>query len=170
MLTPLDINKKEFNRSFRGYSCEEVDEFLEQVLRDYGQIFRENQELRERNLHLSEELERFARLEQTIKDTLVMAQQASDEIRQNAQKEAGLIIQKAENNAREIIKQAKIQVERAERQYSDLQAKTAVFKMRLTSFLRAQLESLGDEEAAVASEEKTETICSEDSDLDPVTQ
>ncbi|WP_258359350.1 DivIVA domain-containing protein [Moorella sulfitireducens (nom. illeg.)] len=152
MLTPLDINKKEFHRTFRGYSCEEVDEFLEQVLRDFGQIYRENQELREKNLRLGGELERYARLEQTLKDALVMAQQTADEMRQNAQREAALIIQEAENKAREILNQARLQVEKAERYRSDLEAKTAAFKMRLRSFLQAQLEILAtEEEAAPAS-------------------
>lgn len=148
MLTPLDINKKEFSRSFRGYSCNEVDEFLEQVLRDYGQVFRENQELREKNLRLTEELEHHANLEQTIKEALVMAQQTGEEMRQNAQREADLIIKEAENKALTMINQAQAEVEKAERYYSDLQAKTAAFKMRFRSFLKAQLEILVDDEAA----------------------
>lgn len=173
MLTPLDINKKEFSRSFRGYSCEEVDEFLEQVLRDYGQVFRENQELREKNLYLTEELERYARLEKTIKDALVMAQQTSDEMRENAQREASLIIKEAENKAREIIHQAQVEVEKAERYQSDLQAKTAAFKMRFRSFLKAQLELLVDDEAAATVDEKMttgEVQIKQEGDLDPVTQ
>lgn len=150
MLTPLDINKKEFHRSFRGYSCEEVDEFLEQVLRDYGQVYRENQELREKNLRLAEELERYNKLEQTLKDALIMAQQTADEMRQNAQREAGLIVQEAENKAREILNQARLQVEKAERYRSDLEAMAAAFKTRLRSFLQAQLELLAAEEAAAS--------------------
>ncbi|MBE3573495.1 MAG: DivIVA domain-containing protein [Moorella humiferrea] len=154
MLAPLDINKKEFRRAFRGYSCEEVDEFLEQVLRDYGQIYRENQELREKNLRLTEELERYANLEQVIKDALVVAQQAAEETRRNAQREAGLIIQEAENKAREILNQARLEVEKAERYRKELEASTAAFKTRLRSFLKAQMELLAVEEAAAA-EEKT---------------
>jgi len=92
MLTPLDINEKEFTRAFRGYKCEEVDEFLEQVVRDYSQVLRENQELREKNRHLAEEMERFASLESTIKETLIVAQQTAEAIKRNAQQEAALII------------------------------------------------------------------------------
>ncbi len=149
MLTPLDINKKEFSRSFRGYNCNEVDEFLEQVLRDYGQVFRDNQELREKNLRLTEELEGYAKLEQTIKEALVMAQQTGEEMRRNAQREADLIIKEAENKTQEMIQQAQNKVEKAERYYSDLQAKITAFKMRFSSFLRAHLESMADEETAV---------------------
>ncbi|MDN5345290.1 MAG: cell division initiation protein [Clostridia bacterium] len=157
MLTPLDINKKEFHRSFRGYSCEEVDEFLEQILKDYGQAFRENQELREKNQRLTEELERYARLEQTIKDALVMAQQTADEMRQNAQREASLIIQEAEQKSREILDQARSEAEKIERYRNSLQARTAAFKLRLRSFLQAQLELLASEEAAATAVPGTDT-------------
>ncbi|MGI9859913.1 DivIVA domain-containing protein [Moorella naiadis] len=150
MLTPLDINKKEFHRSFRGYSCEEVDEFLEQILRDYGQVYRENQELREKNQRLSEEMERYTRLEQTLKDSLVMAQQTADAMRQNAQREAELKIQEAENQAREILNQARLQAEKTERYQQDLEAGTRAFKMRLRSLLQAQLELLDSEDRADA--------------------
>jgi len=146
VLTPLDINKKEFHRSFRGYSCEEVDAFLEQILRDYGQVYRENQEIREKNQRLSDEMERYNRLEQTLKDALVMAQQTADEMRQNAQQEAELKIQAAENNAREILNQARCQAERIERYQKDLEAGTRVFKMRLRALLQAQLELLGGDD------------------------
>ncbi|MDK2820698.1 MAG: cell division initiation protein [Clostridia bacterium] len=151
MLTPLDINKKEFHRTFRGYSCEEVDEFLEQLLKDYGQVYRELQELREKNKSLTQELQRYANLEQTIKDALLMAQQSAEEIRTNAQREANLILQEAENQAKEILNKAKLQVEKAQRYRSDLEAQTESFKMRLRSFLEAQLDLLnGDIEAATS--------------------
>jgi len=155
LLTPLDINKKEFHRAFRGYSCEEVDEFLEQILKDYGQVFRENQELREKNQRLVEELARYTNLEQTIKDALVMAQQTADELRQNAQQEAGLIVQEAELKAQQILNQTQEQVIQAENYRSNLEARTEAFKRRWRSFLQAQLELLAAEtgaDAAVAGE------------------
>lgn len=161
MLTPLDINKKEFHRSFRGYNCEEVDEFLEQILRDYGQVYRENQEMREKNQRLSEELERYAHLEQTLKDALVMAQQAADEMRQNAQREAELKLQEADNKAREILNQARAQAEKVERYQRDLEASTRAFKMRLRSLLKAQLELLEDPveaEAAATADRQVEPL------------
>jgi len=47
MLTPLDIHNKEFKRSFRGYNEEDVDEFLDRVIKDYELLYRENIELKE---------------------------------------------------------------------------------------------------------------------------
>ena len=47
MLTPLDIQNQEFRKAFRGYNEAEVDEFLEQVLHDYEELYRTNIDLRE---------------------------------------------------------------------------------------------------------------------------
>ncbi len=47
MLTPLDIDNKKFSRSMRGYSVEEVDDFLEELTNDYERLYRENAEYKE---------------------------------------------------------------------------------------------------------------------------
>ena len=44
-LTPLDIHNKEFSRSFRGYDEDQVNEFLDQVIKDYEALIRENKDL-----------------------------------------------------------------------------------------------------------------------------
>ncbi|SMB94434.1 cell division initiation protein [Thermanaeromonas toyohensis ToBE] len=145
VLTPLDINKKEFRRSFRGYSCPEVDEFLEQLLRDYTQVFRENQELRDKVLRLQEELERFTRLENTLKETLVVAQRAAEETRENARRESEALLKETEAKAQEIMNQALNKVAEAERRLASLEEQARTFKTRLRSFLLAQLKLLESE-------------------------
>ncbi|MDF2569775.1 MAG: divIVA, partial [Sporomusa sp.] len=57
MLTPLDIHSKEFKRSFRGYNEEEVDEFLDKVIKDYETLYRENIDLKETIERLNSKLE-----------------------------------------------------------------------------------------------------------------
>ncbi|MCG0276967.1 MAG: DivIVA domain-containing protein [Thermanaeromonas sp.] len=146
VLTPLDINKKEFRRSFRGYSCPEVDEFLEQLLKDYTQVFRENQELRDKVLRLEEELERFTRLENTLKETLVVAQRAAEETRENARRESETLLKEAEARAQEIMSQALNKVAEAERRLASLEEQARAFKARLRSFLLAQLKLLDSED------------------------
>ncbi|MGI9951125.1 DivIVA domain-containing protein [Moorellaceae bacterium AZ2] len=153
VLTPLDINKKEFRRTLRGYSCEEVDEFLAQLLRDYTQVFRENQELRERVLYLEEELGRFSRLENTLKETLVMAQKAAEEARENARQEAETLLRQAEAQAQSMIAQARNKVAEIERYQAGLEARVRSFKSRWRSFLLAQLELLEAEDQAAPSAE-----------------
>ena len=48
MLTPLDIHNKVFSKGVRGYKLEEVDAFLDEVIRNYESLFRENRELKKR--------------------------------------------------------------------------------------------------------------------------
>ena len=58
-LTPLDIHNKEFSKGFRGYDEDEVNEFLDQVIKDYEMVIREKKELEERLNDLTERLGHF---------------------------------------------------------------------------------------------------------------
>lgn len=157
VLTPLDINKKEFRRAFRGYSCEEVDEFLEALLRDYSQVFRENQELREKLSLLEEEVERFNKLENTLKEALIMAQKTAEETRENARREAEALLREAVAKAESMINKARDKVAEIERYRELLETRVRSFKVRWRSLLLSQLELLEAEgEAAAADGEASE--------------
>ena len=58
-LTPLDIHNKEFSRSFRGYDEDQVNEFLDQIIKDYEALIRENKDLQNQQLTLQERLDHF---------------------------------------------------------------------------------------------------------------
>ena len=75
VLTPLDIQNKQFRKVLRGYSEEEVNVFMSRILRDYEQMFKENQELKEENKKLGSALEQYKTLEDTLNKTLLIAQQ-----------------------------------------------------------------------------------------------
>lgn len=47
MITPMDIHNKTFSKGLRGYSEEEVNDFLRQIVTDYEQIYREHREMEE---------------------------------------------------------------------------------------------------------------------------
>ena len=80
MITPLDIQNKQFKRAFRGYKEGEVDEFLDEIIIDYEKIYKENIELKDKILMLSEQIKYYKNLEETLKDTLVVAQNTADEV------------------------------------------------------------------------------------------
>jgi len=147
MLTPLDIHNKEFARGWRGYRPAEVRAFLEQVVKGYEELYRENQELREQVLGLEQALKKYREWEETIKETLVMAQKAAAEARQNAEKEAELILQEARRRAEETLARAQAEVEKQWREYEQLRERTAAFRRRWRALLAAELEALGAEEA-----------------------
>ena len=99
MLTALDIHNKEFKRSFRGYSEDEVDEFLDQVVKDYEKLYRDNIELKETLDRVNSKLEHFQHMENTLHNTLVIAQETAEEVKLNAKKESELQLKEAEIRA-----------------------------------------------------------------------
>ena len=95
MLTPLDIHKKEFRRAFRGYNEEEVDMFLDQLAKDYEELYAANLELKEQVEKHENGIARYRELEDVIKETLIMAQKNADELRNNTEKEVQVMLQEA---------------------------------------------------------------------------
>ena len=65
-LTPLDIHNKEFSRGFRGYDEDEVNEFLDQIIKDYEILIREKKETEERLNSLNERLGHFTNIDETL--------------------------------------------------------------------------------------------------------
>src|SRR3989304_2738748 len=104
-LTPLDIHHKEFRRAIRGYNEEEVDVFLDQVAEEFERVFKENIDLKDQIEGMKDKVKQYEGVEQTLQRALRTAQQAADEVQNNAQKESELIVKDAELKAKEIIQQ-----------------------------------------------------------------
>ena len=99
MLTPLDIHKKEFRRAFRGYNEEEVDMFLDQLAKDYEELYTANLELQEQVHKHENGIARYKELEDVIKETLIMAQKNADDLRSNTEKETQVLLHEARVNS-----------------------------------------------------------------------
>lgn len=143
MLTPLDIHNKEFKRSFRGYNEEDVDEFLDRVIKDYEQLYRENIELKENMDRLNSKLEHFQHMENTLHNTLIVAQETAEEVKLNAKKSTELMIKETEINAQKLIDEASNKVRRMASEYQDLKKQVDVYRVRMRTLVQAQLEILG---------------------------
>jgi len=133
-LTPLDIHNKEFRRTFRGYSEEDVDEFLDEVVRDFEALLRENAQLKERAEELGARLSHYRSMEETMNNTLILAQQTADELRESSRRQADLTVREAESRAAELVR-------RGEEQLRRLQEKAEGAKDRLQE-LRARLRGM----------------------------
>lgn len=94
-LTPNDIHNKTFTKAFRGYDEDEVNEFLAQVRKDYEIILRKN-ELESKVNELDERLGHFSTIEETLNKSILVAQEAAEDVKRNSEKEAKLIIREAE--------------------------------------------------------------------------
>ena len=99
-ITPLDIRRKEFKRSVRGYSDEEVDIFLDEVADEFERLFQENMELHDRMSRMDEQIAGHSQLKDALEKTLISAQLQAEELRANAHKESELILRDAEMKAR----------------------------------------------------------------------
>lgn len=119
-LTPIDIQQQQFARQLRGYSRPEVDSFLEIIGEQLGEVARENSDLAIQLKCQEEELGHHRDRETTMREALLTAQQALEEIRDNAQKEAHLIISEAELKAEKILHNAHGRVSRILEDVSEL--------------------------------------------------
>lgn len=143
-LTPVDIYNKEFKRSFRGYQEDEVNEFLDHVVRDFEAALKENEDLRQQLSGIGERIEQYRKLEDTLKSTLVIAQQAADDVRAAAQREADVIVRDAQARAAEIVAGAERQLREYQDQLGGLRHEWDTFRARLRGMLQGQLSLLDD--------------------------
>ncbi|QDP40107.1 DivIVA domain-containing protein [Radiobacillus deserti] len=139
-LTPLDIHNKEFTRGFRGYDEDEVNEFLDQVIKDYELLIREKKELKEKVDYLNEKLGHFTNIEETLNKSILIAQETAEEVKGNAAKESKLIIKEAEKNADRIINEALHKSRKISIEVEELKKQAKVFRTRLKMLVEAQLD------------------------------
>lgn len=145
-LTPLDIHNKEFNKGFRGYDEDEVNEFLDQVIKDYEQLMREKKELEGKVLELTEKIGHFTSIEDALNKSILIAQEAGEEVKRNAQKEAKLIIKEAEKNADRIINESLSKSRKIAIDIEELKKQSKVFRTRFKMLIEAQLEMLDNDD------------------------
>ena len=139
MLTPLDIQNKEFGREFRGYSMQEVDEFLNLVIDGYERLYKENMEAKDSITKLNESLKQYKNIENTLQSALVVAQSASEQVQKNAEEKAENIVADANNRAKEIIANSFEEVKKLEYRYEELKRSIDVYRAKMTALLESQL-------------------------------
>ena len=155
-LTPNDIHNKEFHRGFRGYAENEVDEFLDEVVREFEVLLRERQELRLQAEEAEQRLSRFQELEEHLQRALVVAQQTADEVRQNAQREAELITREAQQRAEQLMDEARAQLKILEHDLLERRRELDVWKARVRSLLESELALLADAGGSTAAATREE--------------
>lgn len=106
MITPMDIHNKTFSGQIRGYSKDEVNAFLEELASDYEKIYREHRTMEEEMDAIRTKLRNYEKMESTMSNTLIMAQETADNVKKNAHKEAELSVREAQNEAQKIVSDA----------------------------------------------------------------
>ncbi len=141
-LTTIDIQNKEFTKGFRGYKQEEVDEFLEQAAKDYETAIKEKISLEEQVRQLEEKLGQYQRLENTLHNSIIVAQETAEDVKRNAGKEADLIRREAEKDAQRLLEEARYKASRILAEHEEVYKQAQIFKLRFRSFVEAQLATL----------------------------
>lgn len=141
-ITPNEISNKEFKKIFRGYNTDEVDDFLEQIVDDYEKIFKENVTLKEEISNLRENIAHYSNMEQTLQNTLLLAQTAAEQAKENCRKETEIIIKEAQEKALEIVHDAEHKTLEINKQYEILKNEFTMFKSRFKGLLEAELGSI----------------------------
>lgn len=145
-LTPLEIHNKEFSKGFRGYDEDEVNEFLDQIIKDYEIILREKKELENKLNEVHDRLGHFTSIEETLNKSIIIAQEAGEEVKRNAQKEAKLIIKEAEKNADRIVNDSLSKARKIAMDIEELKKQSKVFRTRFKMLVAAQLDLLDNDD------------------------
>ena len=128
-VTPLDIQQKRFHLGFRGYDRKEVEDFLELAREEMEALVREVTELREFRQASEERIQEFKEREDMLKNTMLTTQKVAEDMKENARKEAALIIKDAEIRAQQIL-------ERGQEERAKLEADVLNLKRRKHHFLQ----------------------------------
>ncbi len=145
MITPLDIENKTFGKqAINGYSTQEVHEFMAELLQDYERMYKENKEYREKIETLSQGIQHYKSIEDTLQNALVVAQGTAETVKANARVEADNIIKEAEINARKSVDEIGQRVLEKQLKLEETEKQFNVYKAKMEALLISQLELLKD--------------------------
>lgn len=150
-LSPLDIHNKEFNVKLRGYDQDQVNDFLDKIIKDYELTLKENENLTDEVKTSNEKLEYFNDLKDSLNQSIIVAQEAADRVKVNAKRESEIInkesqkqghdiIDEANEKAKHIIDMASEKAKKLAVETDDLKKQARIFRQRLKVMMESQLE------------------------------
>jgi len=142
----MDIEQQEFSRSFRGYNEEEVDDFLDKIVKDYEELINENVRLNEEIEKMQEKLKEFGEIEETLRSALLNAQKSAEEMKGRVESEAKIIIEKAEMEAKALKQQVFQKEDLLKNEIDNLRRYKFIFKEKFKSMLNLYLKMIENEE------------------------
>ena len=149
------------SKTFRNYSPEEVDRFLEQIIVQVEKMIEDNKaknkelalkdakieeltNIVKNTAHIQDKLAQYERMESTLKSAIIMAQRTSDQIKSTAHRESEIILEDAKRNASRIINESLLKAEKADMEAEMLKRNVNIFKRKLRGIIEAQLEMVDD--------------------------
>src|SRR4029079_1297709 len=138
-LTPLYARRYDFGRALRGYNPARVDQFRDQVAEEMERLTRINQDLHSKARSFHEQLRAFRERDKALNDALVSAQQLRGEVREQAEREAQLILREAQAEGERIIENAKAEVRRMEEELDNLERSRRSYLSQMPTLIARQL-------------------------------
>jgi cell division initiation protein len=154
MLTPLDIESKSFKKGM-GYSAKEVDRFLRDIVLSYEKIYKENIELKDKVNVLNEGIQYYKTIEDTLQNTLLLAEKVAEETKANAHVKAEQIEKDAELKMNSILQESRQELSKVQRKIESLLQQYENYKIQIRQYLRTQLELLENKDLDFDYELKT---------------
>ncbi len=162
-IRPIDVRRKEFKNSLRGYDANQVDDFLDAVADEFERAYTDNSRMREEISSLRERLQQFEELEGSIRAALVHAEQAADDLRrtstreaedlrQSANREADFTIREAQARAHQMLAETSARVERIQESYEALQEAKRNFANDFRHLLKTYMDMMENMEIVSARE------------------
>ena len=150
MLTPMEIHNHQFKKSFRGYSENEVDDFLDRIVADFEKLLRENDRLKNQAETLNREIDQYRKLEKSLNDTLMVAQRTADEVISSAKKNADNLKEntalecqnirnQTQHEAQQLLDGATVKRDEMLAEYARLVREKHEFMLKLRTMLESEL-------------------------------
>lgn len=142
MITPSDIENKQFARAKKGYAMDEVDDFLDLIILDMEKLIRENKQLKSELSKANVQVDKHMNTETSVYETLEAAKSLMNDIAASAERRAEILLKNAEMEANIITKDAKESVSKLTDDANRLRTKLEMLKGRYKNLLEAELERL----------------------------
>lgn len=149
-LTPLDIRRYDFGSALRGYDKARVDEFREQVANEVEYLLKQCQDLENKAKGFHEQLRAFRERDKALNEALVSAQQLRGEIREQADREAQLILREARAEGDKLVEQSRGEIRRLEADLESLVRQRRAFLTQMRTAVERQLAEIQAAEASTA--------------------
>ena len=140
MITPTDIENKEFSKAKKGYNEEEVDEFLDLIILDMEKLIRENRQLKEELGKVHVQVDKHMSTETSVYETLEAAKSLMNDIAASAERRAEILLKNAEMEADLITREAKESITRYTDEGNRLKDRVESLQERYKKMLEAELE------------------------------
>ena len=140
MLRPVDIQNKEFEKRFKGYDPDQVDDFLDKVISDYDAVLKENKSLKEKLEDNEADIEKYKKIEKTLDNAVAVARETAAGIVENAKAEAENIIRRAKLDAQNLEKQIDREHTKRQQEIAAMNTELDAYKVRLKALCRSMEE------------------------------